>query len=55
VPGMKHLRREGHSKREIVKRLEVSRTSAIRLLRPQSARHLSGQGLDLRFVHRLGT
>ncbi len=35
VPEMKQLRKEGVSKREIAKRLEVSRTSVIRLLRPR--------------------
>jgi DNA invertase Pin-like site-specific DNA recombinase len=33
VPEMKHLRKEGVSKREISKRLGISRTSVIRLLR----------------------
>ena len=53
-PEMKHLRKEGLSNREIPKRLEVNRTSVIRLPTPQSAPRLSGQGLDLRFVLRLG-
>ena len=35
VPEMKQLRKEGVSKREIAKRLEVSRTLVIRLLRPR--------------------
>ena len=35
VPEMKQLRKEGLSKREIAKRLGVSRTSVIRLLRPK--------------------
>jgi len=35
VPEMRQLRKEGVSKREIAKRLEVSRTSVIRLLRPR--------------------
>jgi putative DNA-invertase from lambdoid prophage Rac len=35
VPEMKKLRKEGVSKREIGKRLGVSRTSVIRLLRPR--------------------
>ena len=35
VPEMKQLRKEGVSKREIAKRLEVSRTSVSRLLRPR--------------------
>jgi putative DNA-invertase from lambdoid prophage Rac len=35
VPEMKRLRKEGLSKREIAKRLGVSRTSVIRLLRPK--------------------
>ena len=35
VPEMKRLRKEGVSKREIAKRLAVSRTSVIRLLRPR--------------------
>ena len=34
---MKQLRKEGLSKQEIAKRLGVSRTSVIRLLRPTSA------------------
>ena len=34
VPEMKQLRKDGLSKREIAKRLGVSRTSVIRLLRP---------------------
>ena len=37
VGEMKQLRKEGLSKREIAKRLGVSRTSVIRLLRPKSA------------------
>jgi len=36
VPEMKQLRKDGLSKREIAKRLGVSRTSVIRLLRPRS-------------------
>ena len=36
VGEMKQLRKEGLSKREIAKRLGVSRTSVIRLLRPKS-------------------
>jgi len=35
VPEMKQLRKDGLSKREIAKRLGVSRTSVIRLLRPE--------------------
>ena len=35
VPEMKQLRRDGLSKQEIAKRLGVSRTAAIRLLRPK--------------------
>lgn len=35
APEMKQLHKEGVSKREIAKRLEVSRTSVIRLLRPR--------------------
>ena len=37
VPEMKQLRKDGLSKREIAKRLGVSRTSVIRLLRPIEA------------------
>ena len=37
VPEMKQLLRDGMSKQEIAKRLGVSRTAAIRLLRPKSA------------------
>ena len=35
VPEMKQLSKDGLSKREIAKRLGVSRTSVIRLLRPK--------------------
>ncbi len=35
LPEMKQLRKEGLSKREIAKRLKVSRTSVIRWLRPK--------------------
>ena len=35
VPEMKRLRKDGLSKREIAKRLGVSRTSVIRWLGPQ--------------------
>ena len=35
VPEIKQLRKDGLSKREITKRIGVSRTSVIRLLRPK--------------------
>ena len=35
VPEMKQLRKDGINKRKIAKRLGVSRTSVIRLLRPR--------------------